>query len=127
MKNWYLKLRNRVNGYQIAIYPDGTVYGDAKGEKILRLSSLAMEQIRSLVQEDIGMIKKYGYDVQSDGIYNAKFWDDSHHKRSLKVRGWHSAPEVRDIVFSSDNEEERYLDCDYYGLILDNFYEGITE
>lgn len=127
MKNWYLKLRNRVNGYQIAIYPDGTVYGDAKGEKILRLSPSAMEQIRSLVQEDIGMIKKYGYDVQSDGIYNAKFWDDSHHNRSLKVRGWYSAPVVRDIVFSSENVEKRYLDGECYSSILDIFYEGITE
>lgn len=124
MKNWFLKIRNRVNGYQIAIYDDGTVYGNEKGYKILQLTASAMEQIRALVHDDLGMIKKYGYDVQSDGVYNAKFWDNSNQKRSLKIRGWYSAYEVRDIVFTSENEAFRFIDSEEYGSLLDEVYAG---
>ena len=121
-KNWLIKLKNPLNQYQICVYEDGRVYANERNQKICLLTDSAIAEIRALIDEDLGIIKNYGYHVQDNDGYIARFWDSSNKKRNLKVKGWRGALEVRRIIFRTSNFKRLFITEDELIAIAELFF-----
>lgn len=122
-KNWLIKIQNPRTKYVISVYPDGTIYGNEFGRRIGVLTDDATAEIRSLIHEDLGVLKLYGgYNCQNLDGFIVKFWDNSNKKRNLKIKGWRYGEDVIRIIFKEPNFKRLFMSNDEVISILEAFY-----
>ncbi len=120
--NWVLKIQNPFTGYVLTFYEDGKIFGNDSGLLLIKVNSLAIQIVQLLIDEDISIIKSYGYHIQNSDGFIVKFWDNSRKKRSLKVKGWKYAEEILKLFFKDSNIEKFYISMEQLVIELEQIY-----
>lgn len=103
MKLWFIEIQNKEKDLKLTIYKDGTVYGRERGKKYGTLSSYAMEELFSIINENMYMFRKLKYYKEDVNPFILKVNDTCRNHRTIKIVGWSQMPRIINILMNKSN------------------------
>lgn len=103
MKLWFIEILNKQNDLKLTIYEDGSVYGKERGLKYGVLVSSAMEELFSIINENMYMFRKLKYYKENVNPFILKVNDTCKQHRTIKIVGWSQMPRIMKVVSNKSN------------------------
>lgn len=109
MNSWFIQLETKGANNRISVCDNGLVYGPERNQKLGLLKESAVNEIKSIVNENVYMLKKLGYyinDHRNNLVLRIK--DFSRKQRDIKAVGWEQSRKIYYIIIEESNWKKRF-------------------